>query len=99
MRRRTSPESGRIPPARAASKARARRADRRPTAREGAERTMAAYVLRRVAVSVALLILSSILIFCLMRVIPGDPTITKVASAGQSHGASERTLRAVRREL
>jgi peptide/nickel transport system permease protein len=58
-----------------------------------------AYVLRRVAVSFGLLILSSILIFCLMRVIPGDPTITKVASAGQSHGASERTLRAVRHEL
>src|SRR5919201_4405717 len=60
---------------------------------------MASYVLKRVVVSVALLIVSSILIFCLMRVIPGDPTITKVAASGTSKGADVRTLRAVRHEL
>jgi peptide/nickel transport system permease protein len=60
---------------------------------------MAPFVLKRVAVSVALLILSSILIFCLMRVIPGDPTITKVSASGTSKGSTERTLRAVRHEL
>ena len=60
---------------------------------------MASYVLKRVSVSVVLLILSSILIFCLMRVIPGDPTITKVAAAGTGGGANVRALRAVRHEL
>jgi peptide/nickel transport system permease protein len=59
---------------------------------------MGSYVLKRVAVSIALLILSSILIFCLMRVIPGDPTITKVAGAS-GNAASVRALRAVRHEL
>src|SRR5438445_3335688 len=59
---------------------------------------MTAYVLRRVAVSVGLLVISSILIFCLMRVIPGDPTITKVAGANGT-AASAHALRAVRREL
>jgi peptide/nickel transport system permease protein len=60
---------------------------------------MAPWVLKRVAVSIGLLILSSILIFCLMRVIPGDPTITKVAASGTGGGANLRTLRAVRHEL
>src|SRR4051794_2901231 len=60
---------------------------------------MARYVLKRVAVSIGLLFLSSILIFCLMRVIPGDPTITKVSSSGTSHGVSIRALRAVRHEM
>ncbi|HEY3182410.1 MAG TPA: ABC transporter permease [Gaiellaceae bacterium] len=59
---------------------------------------MGSYVLKRVAVSIALLIISSILIFCLMRVIPGDPTITKVAGAS-GNAASVRALRAVRHEL
>jgi peptide/nickel transport system permease protein len=59
---------------------------------------MGSYVLKRVAVSVGLLVISSILIFCLMRVIPGDPTITKVAGANGT-AASARALRAVRHEL
>ena len=59
---------------------------------------MASFVLKRVAVSVGLLILSSILIFCLMRVIPGDPTITKVAGS-TGGGADVRALRAARHEL
>ncbi len=60
---------------------------------------MTAWVIKRIAVSIGLLILSSILIFCLMRVIPGDPTITKVASSGTGGGADIRTLRAVRHQL
>jgi peptide/nickel transport system permease protein len=60
---------------------------------------MASWVLKRVAVSVGLLVLSSILIFCLMRVIPGDPTITKAAASGTGGGADVDTLRAVRHEL
>jgi peptide/nickel transport system permease protein len=59
---------------------------------------MASYVLKRVVVSIALLILSSILIFCLMRVIPGDPTITKVSGAS-GNAATVTALRAVRHEL
>jgi peptide/nickel transport system permease protein len=60
---------------------------------------MRSWILKRVAVSIGLLVLSSILIFCLMRVIPGDPTITKVAASGKSTGADVRTLRAVKHEL
>jgi peptide/nickel transport system permease protein len=60
---------------------------------------LTSWVLKRVAVSVGLLALSSVLIFCLMRVIPGDPTITKVAASGTSGGADVRALKAVRHEL
>jgi peptide/nickel transport system permease protein len=59
---------------------------------------MASYVLRRIAVSIGLIILSSMLIFCLMRVIPGDPTITKV-SGGSGFGADARALDAARHHL
>jgi peptide/nickel transport system permease protein len=57
------------------------------------------WILIRIGVSVALLVLSSILIFCLMRVIPGDPTITKVAASGHSTGADVRTLHAIKHQL
>jgi peptide/nickel transport system permease protein len=40
--------------------------------------------------------MSSIVIFCLLRVIPGDPTITKL---GAIEGVDPRTLRAVRHQL
>jgi peptide/nickel transport system permease protein len=59
---------------------------------------MAAYVLKRIGVSIGLIILSSMLIFCLMRVIPGDPTITKV-SGGSGFGADVRALHAARHHL
>ena len=58
---------------------------------------MKAYVARRVLTSVGLLFLSSILIFCLMRIIPGDPTITKLGGAIQ--GVDPRALRAIRHQL
>jgi peptide/nickel transport system permease protein len=57
------------------------------------------WITKRVGVSLGLLVLSSILIFCLMRVIPGDPTIAKVAASGKSTGADVRTLHAVRHQL
>jgi len=59
---------------------------------------MTAYVLRRIGVSLGLLFVSSILIFCLMRVIPGDPTITKVAG-GTGASADARALRALKHDL
>jgi peptide/nickel transport system permease protein len=58
---------------------------------------MKAYVARRVVTSVGLLFLSSIVIFCLMRVIPGDPTITKLGGAIQ--GVDPRALHAIRHQL
>jgi peptide/nickel transport system permease protein len=55
------------------------------------------YVLRRVATSVVLLVLSSVLIFITLRVIPGDPTITKLG--GSIRDVDPRALRAIRHEL
>jgi peptide/nickel transport system permease protein len=48
-------------------------------------------------VSIGLLWLSSMAIFCLMRVIPGDPTITKLGGAIQ--GVDPRALKAIRHQL
>jgi peptide/nickel transport system permease protein len=58
---------------------------------------MLRYVFRRLVTSVALLILGSILVFCLMRVIPGDPTITKLG--GSIKEVDEATLQGIRAEL
>jgi peptide/nickel transport system permease protein len=58
---------------------------------------MAAYVLKRAVTSVGLLVLSSILIFFVLRVIPGDPTIT--ALGGAIPDIDPRALLAVRHEL
>ena len=58
---------------------------------------MKVYVARRLVTSVGLLFLSSIVIFCLMRVIPGDPTITKLGGAIQ--GVDPRALAAIRHQL
>ncbi len=55
------------------------------------------YVLRHVVSSVGLLFLSSILIFLLMRVIPGDPTITKLG--GTIKEVDVETLASIRRQL
>jgi peptide/nickel transport system permease protein len=58
---------------------------------------MLRYVLRRLVTSVALLILGSMAVFLLMRVIPGDPTITKLGgSIKDVHG---ETLAGIRAEL
>jgi peptide/nickel transport system permease protein len=46
---------------------------------------------------VALLILGSMAVFCLMRIIPGDPTITKLG--GSIKGVDQATLDGIRAEL
>jgi peptide/nickel transport system permease protein len=58
---------------------------------------MARYVLRRFLTSVVLLLLSSILIFLVMRVIPGDPTLTKLG--GSIKNVDPRALEAIRHQL
>jgi peptide/nickel transport system permease protein len=58
---------------------------------------MARYVLRRFVTSVVLLLLSSVLIFLVMRVIPGDPTLTKLG--GTIKDVDPRALDAIRHEL
>jgi peptide/nickel transport system permease protein len=58
---------------------------------------MKGYVARRVLTSIGLLWLSSMLIFLLMRIIPGDPTITKLGGAIQ--GVDPRALVAIRHQL
>jgi peptide/nickel transport system permease protein len=55
------------------------------------------FILRRTATSVALLVLSSIVIFVVMRVIPGDPTITKLG--GSIRDLDPRTLHDIRHQL
>jgi peptide/nickel transport system permease protein len=58
---------------------------------------MLKYVVRRVVTSLGLLVLGSILVFCLMRVIPGDPTITKLG--GTIKEVDTATLDGIRAEL
>jgi peptide/nickel transport system permease protein len=58
---------------------------------------MGSYVLKRFVTSVGLLVLSSMLIFFVLRVIPGDPTIT--ALGGAIPDVDPRALIAVRHEL
>jgi peptide/nickel transport system permease protein len=58
---------------------------------------MLRYVATRLATSLALLFLSTIVIFLLMRVIPGDPTITKLG--GSIKEVDETTLAQIRHEL
>lgn len=58
---------------------------------------MGSYVLKRFVTSVGLLVLSSMLIFFVLRVIPGDPTIT--ALGGAIPDVDPRALLAVRHEL
>ena len=58
---------------------------------------MRGYVLRRVATSSGLLVLSSVLIFVVLRTIPGDPTI--VALGGTPEGADPKAIAAIRHNL
>jgi peptide/nickel transport system permease protein len=55
------------------------------------------YVLRRLATSVGLLVLSSVLIFVVLRLIPGDPTI--IALAQTPEGADPHALQTIRHNL
>src|SRR5579875_1899488 len=58
---------------------------------------MTRYVLRRAATSVGLLALSSVLIFVVLRAIPGDPTLTKLG--GTEVGASPAAIKGLRHAL
>jgi peptide/nickel transport system permease protein len=58
---------------------------------------MAIYVLRRVVTSIGLLLLSSVLIFVVLRLIPGDPTITKLG--GGMTAIDPRAFQALRHQL
>jgi peptide/nickel transport system permease protein len=50
-----------------------------------------AFVLRRVAISILMLIATSVLIFVVLRLLPGDPVITRLgATAGSNPEAIER---------
>lgn len=58
---------------------------------------MVRYILRRLVASVALLIVGSMVVFLLMRVIPGDPTITKLG--GSINDVDQATIDGIRAEL
>src|SRR6476620_5857463 len=58
---------------------------------------MLRYVVRRLVASVGLLILGSMVVFLLMRVIPGDPTITKLG--GTIKDVDQETLDSIRAQL
>jgi peptide/nickel transport system permease protein len=55
------------------------------------------FIARRLATSIVLLALSSVVIFVVMRVIPGDPTITKLG--GSIRDLDPQTLKDVRHQL
>jgi peptide/nickel transport system permease protein len=58
---------------------------------------MLMFIVKRVGTSIALLFLSTIVIFLLMRVIPGDPTITKLG--GSIKEVDQSTLDHIRAQL
>lgn len=58
---------------------------------------MLRYVARRAVTSLGLLVLSSIAIFLVLRVIPGDPTITKLG--GSIKSVDPRALLAIKHQL
>jgi peptide/nickel transport system permease protein len=58
---------------------------------------MLRYVVRRLVTSIALLVLGSMAVFLLMRVIPGDPTITKLG--GSIKEVDKATLDQIRADL
>jgi peptide/nickel transport system permease protein len=55
---------------------------------------MRGYVLRRLGAGIVLLALASLLVFALLRVVPGDPTITKLGGARNLDPAALSALRA-----
>lgn len=54
---------------------------------------MGGYVLRRLGAGIVLLVLASLLIFALLRIVPGDPTITKLGGARNLDPAALTELR------
>ena len=55
---------------------------------------MLSYVVRRLVTSIALLILGSFVVFVLLRVIPGDPTITRLGGTIEGDDATVESIRA-----
>ncbi|MFJ4165513.1 ABC transporter permease [Microbacterium sp. NPDC089698] len=56
---------------------------------------MALSLLRRVAISIAMLIATSILVFVVLRLLPGDPVITRL---GSTPGVDAETIKRLREE-
>lgn len=56
---------------------------------------MTRYVLRRVAISVAMLVATSLLVFIVLRLLPGDPVITRL---GSTPGVDAETIARLREE-
>jgi peptide/nickel transport system permease protein len=54
------------------------------------------YLITRVAVSIAMLIATSIIVFAVLRVIPGDPLVTRL---GSTRGVSQETIDHLRHQL
>ena len=52
-------------------------------------------VLRRVAISIAMLIATSLLVFVVLRLLPGDPVITRL---GSTPGVDAETIARLREE-
>ncbi len=57
---------------------------------------MTRYILRRAGTSLLLLVLASILVFLVLRVVPGDPTITKL---GEARGIDPRAAAELRHQI
>jgi peptide/nickel transport system permease protein len=55
------------------------------------------YVLRRLGTSIALLVLSSVLVFVVLRLIPGDPTIVQLGQTAE--GSNPEALKILRHNL
>ncbi len=62
---------------------------------------MRAYVLQRILLTIPQLVGVSILVFALVRVIPGDVALLMVAGSqgGDTSARSEETVQAIRRSL
>jgi peptide/nickel transport system permease protein len=57
---------------------------------------LAGYVFRKVSTSIAMLVLTSVAIFVLLRVIPGDPTVAKL---GEARGIPPQAYQHLRHQL
>ncbi|MFH1486142.1 MAG: ABC transporter permease [Chloroflexota bacterium] len=60
---------------------------------------MSAYVVRRLLLSIPVFVVVSLLIFCLMRVIPGDVALMMLTGTEGLSGASEERLASLRHDL
>lgn len=54
------------------------------------------YVIRRLLLAIPVLLLASVIVFCLMRVMPGDALTALMAESGN---VGERELQKLRRDL